>query len=193
MRKTAVALILLLAIVMVFGALGCTKTVYVTPTPTPMPTLTLTPTPTPVVTPTPSQSPTPTQIVPTTPTTTLSPVDSIKIYLDPNYTQEWDTTNLPDLDSVLWSPKTEEGSPYEWETGNLTVYLKNIGSTGLKVNASATEGPGIAVPCWGVESDTVILRPNERSPMIVTLTRSTNCWYAPESRSIYFQIVRWAT
>ncbi len=50
MRKTAIALIVLLTIVLSFGALGCTRTAYVsptpsfTPTPTPSPTLKLTPT-----------------------------------------------------------------------------------------------------------------------------------------------------
>jgi len=53
MRKIAVVLIPLLVLVLVLGALGCTKTVYVTPTPAPTVAPTLPPTAAPTVAPTP--------------------------------------------------------------------------------------------------------------------------------------------
>ena len=67
MRKIAVVLIPLLALALVFGALGCgggatptpTPTVAPTATPTPVPTEAPTPTPTPVPTPTPLKTPPP--------------------------------------------------------------------------------------------------------------------------------------
>lgn len=71
MKKIAVVLIPLLVLVLVLGALGCTKNIYITPTPTPTVAPTLTPTPTP--TPSPSSSPTPTLSPTSTPTPTPMP------------------------------------------------------------------------------------------------------------------------
>jgi len=76
MKKIAVVLIPLLVLVLVLGALGCSKTVYVVVTPTP----TVAPTPTPTEGPTPSPSPTtapptptPTPMTPPTPDTLSRP------------------------------------------------------------------------------------------------------------------------
>jgi len=68
MKKIAVVLIPLLVLVLVLGALGCSKTVYVVVTPTP----TVAPTPTEAPTPTPTPSPSPTT-APPTPTPTPMP------------------------------------------------------------------------------------------------------------------------
>jgi len=69
MKKIAVVLIPLLVLVLVLGALGCSKTVYVVVTPTP----TVAPTPTPTLAPTPTPTPTPTPVLSPTPTPTPMP------------------------------------------------------------------------------------------------------------------------
>jgi hypothetical protein len=70
MKKIAVVLIPLLVLVLVLGALGCSKTVYVVVTPTP----TVAPTPTQTVAPTPSPSPSPTPTLSPTSTPTATPM-----------------------------------------------------------------------------------------------------------------------
>jgi hypothetical protein len=81
MRKIAVVLIPLLALVLVFGALGCGGGAAPTPTPTvaPTPTPTVAPTPPPTATLAPTVAPTPTPTVAptTTPLATPPPSDNV--------------------------------------------------------------------------------------------------------------------
>ena len=73
MKKVAVVLIPLLALVLVFGALGCGGGVAPTPTPTP----TVPPTPTPTEVPTATPTPTPTVAPTATPLATPPPDDNV--------------------------------------------------------------------------------------------------------------------
>jgi len=139
---------------------------------------------------TPSQT-TPAPTAPSQPSSITQDLSSnLWIYLDENYTKLWDSTNVPDLDNIPWSTPTLEG-PYKWQTGTLIVYLRNVGNITIAVNASATERPGLAIPGISISSNTVILKPNERSPITITIHQSPEVlsWTSSSTGiTIYFNI-----
>jgi len=110
-------------------------------------------------------------LIPASATGEPDPSSSLLIFLDKNYSTLWDEANLPDFDKIQWSDLASE-SPYRWQTGALVVYLENVGKRTIEVNASATEKPGYAIPGISISSDTIILMPNERKPMTITIDRS---------------------
>ena len=95
---------------------------------------------------------------------TLNIETSVMIYLDSNYTESWDSTNIPDLDSISWGPDTSEtGSPYTWKQGILTVYLWNTGQITFSVDAQ--DYWESMTPGFSVHSDTITLQPGQKSPL----------------------------
>jgi len=112
---------------------------------------------------------------------------NLLIYLDDKYTKLWDSTNIPDLNSIPWSSPDSDG----WETGTLIVYLKNIGRKTIEVSASATESPRYAKIGFSVSSNTVILKPNEYSPITITIKQNPmvlSMASSSTSTTIYFHI-----
>jgi hypothetical protein len=96
---------------------------------------------------------------------------SLLIYLDANYSKLWDSSNAPDLSAIDWKPDLSESkSPYKWEQGVLTVYLSNIGSKTLKVNAEINLRA--ARPGFSVKSETVTIPPNGQTPLNIIVKRS---------------------
>jgi hypothetical protein len=106
---------------------------------------------------------------PETSLSTSSLSSNLLIYLDENYTEPWESTNMPDLSNLVWSASpTQEG----WETSTLTVFLKNTGVIPIKVNADSSSKPGFAVIGFSVSSDTIVLKPNEYSSLAITINVS---------------------
>lgn len=116
----------------------------------------------------------------TTASSSTDPSESVLIYLDSNYSMIWDSTNVPDLNKLTWT-KSSQGSG--WETATLVVYLRNTGTSTVSVNATATSSFGFAVIGWSVSSNTVTLKPNDRSPMYITLNLNS---IISTGGSIYF-------
>ena len=101
-----------------------------------------------------------------TSTSTSSLSSNLLIYLDENYTKPWDKTNIPDLNNLVWSASPSEAG---WETSTLTAFLKNVGNIPIKVNATSSERPGLAFPGFSVSSDSIVIKPNEYSPINITI------------------------
>ena len=99
-----------------------------------------------------------------TPPATLS--SNLLIYLDENYTELWDSTNMPDLNNLAWSASPSQP---EWETSTLIVFLKNAGNIPIKVNATGYESLHAVPAGFGVSSDTIVLKPNEYSSLAITI------------------------
>jgi hypothetical protein len=143
--------------------------------------------PTTFVSPSPAAEP-PAATEPTAPVTPADISASLVVYLDENCTKPWDSTNIPDLNSLQWSDSPQAG----WQRAELTVYLKNIGDTAIQVNVSATERPELAKIGFGVTSNTVILKPGEHSPIIITIEQNPTVLSLSENQAeqvtIYFHI-----
>ena len=110
-------------------------------------------------------------LIPTSAASESDPSSGLLIFLDKNYSTLWDEANLPDFDKIQWSELASE-SLYKWQTGDLIVYLENVGKRTIEVSASATEKPGYAIPGISISSDTIILKTDERKLMTITIDRS---------------------
>jgi len=96
---------------------------------------------------------------------TSDPSYGLRVYLDENYKTEWDDTNIPDLDTLIWEPSGQEG----WEVAELVVFLENESKSVLEVEFSETESPQYATLGFDVSSDPVIINPGERIPVVITI------------------------
>lgn len=117
---------------------------------------------------------------------TSDPLYGLHTYLDEGYTRLWSVTDVPDLDNIPWSAPDSNG----WQTATLTAYLENRGSSTLKVNVLATEDPRFARAGFSVSSNAVVLKPNERSPLVIKMSRSPTALYAL-SPDIGWEMIYW--
>lgn len=105
---------------------------------------------------------------------TLPPTfDSSKvlIYIDADYTTLWDSDHEPDLSSINWVPDTTEtDSPYAWQQGTLTVYIKNTGDVAASV--AVTLNPEAAQPGFDAQSLPVIVPAHGQAPLDITISES---------------------
>ena len=119
---------------------------------------------------------------------TSDPLYGLQIYLDNSYTRTRSATVIPDLNNIPWSASDSNG----WQTGTLIAYLENRGNSTLEVTVSATENPQYARPGFGVSSDTIVLNPNERSPIVMELSQSpmvlSSLSQDMGTETIYFQV-----
>jgi archaellum component FlaG (FlaF/FlaG flagellin family) len=111
---------------------------------------------------------------------------NLLIYLDWQYTQLWDSKHMPDINDLPCrvSPLKGQG----WSTCTLTVFLKNIGTIPIKVNATSSENPAFAVPGYSVSSDTVVIKPNEHSPLTIKIDDNPDLHSGQSTLTLYFHI-----
>lgn len=108
----------------------------------------------------------------------------LRIYLDQSYSKEWGGTNLPDFEQLVWGPDATNGEM--WESATFMTYLINTGKTSLQVNTQSYQDLTAVKPGWGVSSDTVTIKPGERSPIAIKL--SHNKYITVSSPMVYFNI-----
>lgn len=96
------------------------------------------------------------------------PLYGLHTYLDESYTRLWSATEVPDLDNLPWSASDSGG----WQTATLTAYLENRGNNTLEVSVFATDDPRFVRPGFSVSSNSVGLKPNERSPIVIRVRRN---------------------
>lgn len=108
------------------------------------------------------------------------PSYGLRIYLDDEYSLEWDNNNILDLDNIYWR-LGEDG----WYDANTTVYLENTGTGVVAVETTVAENPDVFIPGFSVSSTKHILIPDEREPITISFSRSP--WYSG-TPMVYFQI-----
>ncbi len=117
-----------------------------------------------------------------------SPFYPLYTYLDESYTSLWSETDVPNLDSLPWSAADSSG----WQTATFTAYLENRGNLTVEVKVVTTEEPRFATPGFSASSDVVVLKPNERSPTVIKMSRNPAVQSAlsPDKawETIYFQV-----
>jgi len=129
LKKLAIAIIPLLVLALVFGAIGCKKAA--TPSPSPSPTLTLTPTPIP----TSSPSPTPTL----TPTPTPTPTTGA-LFLSVTQPQDQSVVNTA---SITISGRTIHGAVVSVSL-NDSIYIPSVDNNGyFTISVPLDEGPNL--------------------------------------------------
>jgi len=116
------------------------------------------------------------------------PLYGLHTYLDESYTRLWSVTDVPDLDNLPWSASDSAG----WQTATLTAYLENRGRNTLEVSILATKDPRFARPGFSVSSDVVVLKPNERGPIVLRISQnpSVQSGLSPDVgwEMIYYQV-----
>jgi hypothetical protein len=109
------------------------------------------------------------------------------VYLDEKYTELLKSSYTPNLDTLEWSPLQSEGR-YQWQESILVYYLYNKGNSTINVKASDAEKPGWLQLGINASSDTVILKPKERSPIIVAIRYSPELFAKSSPQATRFTI-----
>jgi len=106
----------------------------------------------------------------------------VHIYLDSSYSREWNNFNQPDFNRLTWGPDAENGE--NWESAVFTSYLENTGPLTLDVYTQGYQDLSSVAPGWGVSSETIRLKPGEKSPLDSKLSHNTWLSVTP---MIYYQ------
>ncbi len=116
------------------------------------------------------------------------PFYPLYVYLDESYTRLWSATDVPYLDSLPWSAPDSSG----WQTATHTAYLENRGHLPIEVTVVTTEDPRFTTPGFSASSNAIVLKPNERSPIVIKMIRNpaVQSTLSPDTawEMIYYQV-----
>lgn len=116
------------------------------------------------------------------------PLYGLHAYLDESYSRLWSATDVPDFDKLSWTTPDFSG----WQNANFIAYLENKGNLTVEVTVLASDDPRFAQPGFRASSNPITLKPNERSPIKISLSENPalQATLLPETawEMIYYQV-----
>ncbi|MBI4330765.1 MAG: hypothetical protein HY673_05760 [Chloroflexi bacterium] len=95
------------------------------------------------------------------------PLYGLHAYLDERYTRLWSATDVPDFDKLSWTSPGSSG----WQHARFTAYLENKGNLTIEVRILTSNDPRFVQPGFSASSDAITLRPGERRPITINMSR----------------------